>query len=106
MTEWIPEKITKKIVISNDDNYDLPDNLIQFIEYFQEKLSIIPEEYREFADIEIDCCEYSGEFKVSYTRDETDEEQSKRLASINDRLVERRDSLKAQLEKVNKQLGE
>lgn len=57
---------------------EAPESLPDFIEWMQDKLAEIPEEYRQSAKIEVkdynewDCAEYV----IRYTRPETDEAQS------------------------------
>lgn len=67
----------KKIEIYSDTFYGMPEKMIEFVEYFQDKLESIPEEYRESACVDIEAGdEYSsGSLKIYYMRPETIEEE-------------------------------
>lgn len=79
-------KQMKTVTVFEQEQYDgewMPENLIQAIEWLQELLRSIPEQYRNDAQIEIDLTERYGcdraQIKISYEREETDEEERIRI---------------------------
>ena len=80
----------KKITVSvfNEEiSYDTPDNPKEFMKYFQDKIDLIPEKYKDIAIIELesDYGEYDStrlNFSIYYERDETAEEREYRELKI------------------------
>lgn len=75
----------KTVVFFDENQYDgewPPENAIECVEWFAEKLTSIPAEYRNTAMIEIGSnssydSDY-GHIMISFTRPETDEEMAER----------------------------
>lgn len=65
-------------------NYEIPTNPKEFMEFWQDKISLIPDGFMDIAEIEVEagfCYDHCAELNVtiSYDRDETDEEETARL---------------------------
>ena len=67
------------------DRGDIPTKPDEFIKYWQDKIDLVPEEYRDSTRIEIEADSYydcgSLYASVSYTRPETDSEYGIRMRS-------------------------
>lgn len=80
----------KKITITVFDeeiSYNIPSNPKEFMKYFQDKIDLIPEEYKDIAIVELnsDYGEYNSTkmiFSIDYERYETDEEREYRELKI------------------------
>ena len=76
-------------VFCNDVNYEVPEEPDKFFSYFQDKLDLIPNEFKKTAKIEIEAeSDYdSGRLylTVSYTRPETNEEMAIKKKKEKDR---------------------
>lgn len=64
------------VSIFDDNNCDLPVNAEEFINFFQSRLSTIPEEHRDSAKISLNASDWDLEVEISYTREQTEEEIS------------------------------
>lgn len=79
----------KKIIVTVFDNHQYegdwpPENAVEAISWFQEKINSIPVEFRDTAKIEIEGiesydCSYVN-IEITYTREETDAELATRKA--------------------------
>lgn len=83
--------MNKTVYVYDEEDVCLPDNAIKFMEFFQEKLSLIPDEYIDIARIDlngytIDCS--SMDVEVYYYRPETDSESEERIAKKNNEELE------------------
>jgi hypothetical protein len=108
------EKIKKKVthLIASSDGGDWPPaNAALFLKWLSDRLSDIPDEYRDSARIEIDtfiCGDdeptgSAAEIILSYLRDESDDEIGRRKSV--ERMVEERDRYSAEhLECVERQV--
>ncbi len=88
----------------------LPENLIEVIQYYQEILDSVPEEYQHLVKIELTSSydRFEGEYvemDINYSRPETEEEQAQRAAR-DKRIDDEEKSRKLeQFEKLKKELG-
>ena len=80
----------KEIVYDNSDINDvlhLPTNLKECIEWLQERIESIPEQFRDSAEIEMDVYEEYGcpyqTYIIQYERPETKEERTRRRSIEN-----------------------
>ena len=74
--------MNKTIKVFEDDCAYFPTKATEFLAFWQEKLMLIPVEYRDSAEIEIETYQsYESEYiqaTVSYTRPENKEEKQER----------------------------
>lgn len=74
-----------EVVVFEDDSceYNIPGNPQEFLAWWMEKFSLIPNEYQNTAHVSFETCQdYDTtrlEVQVWYTRLETDEEESARI---------------------------
>lgn len=100
----------KVVVFEHDDiGDDIPTSPREFIEFWENKINMIPAEYFEESAIElkgetISGNDYLGVF-ISYNRDETDEEEIKRLDDIATRCIFVESQERKQLAILRKKYG-
>ena len=72
-------KKNKTIKVYEESWPTIPEKPSEFIAFWESKIDLIPEEHKESASIEIESSPYYDssvlEVTISYTREETDEEQ-------------------------------
>jgi len=104
-----------EVIVFEDSSvqYDWPDTLVGFIEFWQENLELIPKEFSEEATIALEITEgYNGEsdlnVKIAYFRPETEGEGQAREATklARDEKEKARDleifkALKAKIFRIN-----
>lgn len=105
-------KKTIVVTVFEQEQYDgewPPENAISAIAWLQEKIDSIPAVFRANAKIEIDgvTCYDSGYAKItiSYTRPETDEEESERQNAENLRAAQQRQRDLKQLAELQAKYG-
>jgi len=92
----------KEIIVFEAEEFDEKEwpetNAIKFIEWFSEKVNIIPSEYRNTAEIEMDsACSYESSsyvtLKIWYVRPETPAEERHRIMTRenDNEIIERRE---------------
>lgn len=80
---------TKKVTVTvynGEINYTIPTNPIEFMKYWQELLNRVPSEYKESTTIELEPSDdgygcNTLDLTINYTRPETSEEATARLAN-------------------------
>ena len=94
----------KRIEIYSSDDPCLPEQADKFIEFWQEKIDSVPEEFRATTQIEVEASEQWGSpclnVTVSYTREETGEEATKRNNMEKANLERRDQGDRAEYEKL------
>jgi len=93
-----------------DKNYDLPTKPDELIAFFQEKIALVPEEYKDTAEIEIEAESIFDNYtalniKITYRRPESDEEEKKRLEREKAQKEWRENQELCQLEKLKEKYG-
>jgi len=99
------DRYKKESVFYCDSEYGLPNDVQEFMQYWQSKIDLIPEEFKESARI---CCEATDdgygcnqfEIDVYYMRPETKEEEDKRVSGNIENTKRIRDRELAQFEKL------
>ena len=103
-----------KITVFNAEEYDSQkdwptSNAVEFVKWFQGKLDLIPEEYRNVASIDLEShASYDSseiEIDIYYNRPETAEETSAREHKIQVQKEHERVNEIALLEKLKKKYG-
>lgn len=103
-----------KITVFNVKEYDSqkdwpPSNAVEFIKWFQGKLDLIPEEYRNVASIDLEThTSYDSseiEIDIYYDRPETAQEAAARKHKIQLQKEHERINELALLEKLKKKYG-
>ncbi len=84
-------KTTKAVEVFDGEVYAvIPTNCNDFMRFWQEKIDLIPDEFRNDAEINLEPEKYYNgpgiNLSVSYRRLETDEEEAKRNAIENQQL--------------------
>ena len=96
-------------VFKEDCNYDLPTKPDEFIAFFEEKIALVPNEYRDSARVEVEADIYYDSTKlnvmVSYKRLETDEEENARLKREKEQKAWKENQELCQLEKLKEKYG-
>lgn len=100
-----------RIVVFEDESCEdsLPENPQEFLAWWAEKFSLVPEEYKDTARVNCSAESYRGdsliEVTISYVRTETDEEEAARLKREDDkrRFIENKEL--CQLEKLKAKYG-
>lgn len=102
---------TVEVTVFNDDDIscELPEKPDEFMAWWQDKLDMVPVEYKASAKIEVECYEGYGsgqlEVTVSYTRPENDEEVAKReLRERKNQELQERQEL-CEFERLKEKLG-
>ena len=89
--------------------WDIPSNLKDFMDYWQDLFNEVPEQYREFAKIELDTKDSYGsatiECTIYYEREETDEEEMKREFRIKHDEARRNEWKMQEYFRLQKELG-
>lgn len=89
--------------------WDIPSNLKDFMDYWQDLFNEVPEQYREFAKIELDTKDSYGsvtiECTIYYEREETDEEEMKRELRIKHDEARRNEWKMQEYFRLQKELG-
>jgi len=103
-------KMMKVIEVFNEEYPDIPEKADKFMEFWQEKINLIPEEHRGTAVIEIEAGESWGSpylnTTVRYKRPETDEEKDAREGRIAAQSNAQRDREIEQLRKLKEKYGD
>lgn len=107
------EKIVYLVSISGWDEKWPSTKPDEFIKWFQDKIALVPEEYRDTIEILLDSSRSGGgdddtdpEIVISYKRPETDEEMEKRIES-DERYNNRRRKLEIeQYKKLKEKYGD
>ena len=101
---------TAEVLVFFDDCACLPENAKEFMKFFNDKLSEVPDEYIDSAKISVECFEYYGqanlEVNVTYERPLTNEEREKQEADRELKKLLETTRKKAQLENLKRELGE
>ncbi len=101
---------TKTIIVFDASiGYDMPSNPKEFFAYWQEKLDLVPEEYRDSASFDFDLSTYYDSpylnLKVTYQKKETLEEKRVRLDKEAKAKEYQRDLKIIQLNRLKQELG-
>lgn len=88
-----------------------PDNLTEYIAWLEAKLAEIPEQYRASANVEIEACpSYEGsvvlEYRITYTRPETDQERECREGAEVLQNAQREAQERAELKRLRAKYGQ
>ena len=99
------KKYVKEIVYYTDSEYGMPEKVEEFMEYWQTKINLVPEEFRDSTRICIDADDDGYgcnqlEVQVYYMRPETEEEETKRITEKLESTTRIRDRDLAQYEKL------
>ena len=102
------EKV-KVSTICDKEMWDIPSNLKDFMEYWQDLFNEVPEQYRDSAKVEMEAKESYGsaaiECTIYYEREETDEEEMKRELLIKHDEARRNERKMQEYLRLQKELG-
>lgn len=74
---------TKIKAFNGDITYAVPSSPVEFMEFWEQKIAIVPDAYLSTTRIELEVCEMYGdgqlELVISYTRPENEMEQQARV---------------------------
>ena len=89
---------------------DWPSNPTQFVEFLQQKINKIPEEWRSVAHLNIDGahsyeCSCVVEMEIWYSRPETDQERANRERLEMEKALETERTERRQLERLRAKYG-
>lgn len=100
----------KVIEVFDDECPDIPEKADKFMEFWQEKINLIPEEHRGTAEIELEADESYGSpylnVTVRYKRPETDEETVAREGRVLAQNDARRNREIAQMKRLKEKYGD
>jgi hypothetical protein len=83
----------KKVDVSFDTIFEFPSNPVKFLQFWIEKIEVVPEEYRRDAKVEAELEDGYLNFSLSYFRPETADEKRIRLerAEVDKKRITDRD---------------
>jgi hypothetical protein len=93
------------IDLSREMDIEFPTKPALFMQFWKEKLDLVPEEYRGTTDIYLLADEFSLIFTVSYTRPETADEKRVRLKCVISREKSSTDRDLAEYNRLKEKLG-
>ena len=101
------------VTVFDKEQYDgewPPENAAECLAWFAEKIDGIPEEFRDTAKVEISSASgYEGSsyghIEISYTRQETDEEEQKRETLLEHKAAAQQGRELAEFKKLQKKFG-
>ena len=104
------KQIVAVCVYSDDDKCNLPTNVRGFMAFWNEKLDLVPEEYKESATIDIDAkpfCDFANlSVEICYYRSETDEEEQQREQREREQAERRRQKELKELDRLRQKYEE
>jgi hypothetical protein len=83
---------------------ELPSNPAEFLQFWREKIELIPQEYRQNAKVNSEFGEGYLDFSITYTRPETKDEEAFRLECSESQLRYEREDL-ATYNRLKEKLG-
>lgn len=97
-----------EVIVLDEFWHKIPDKVVKFMEYINEKTETVPEEYKDSCNIEAyDYFEYGESYsklKIYYYRKETKEEANLRLEKESKSRKEYLKRLKDTIEKLEKEI--
>lgn len=97
------------VMVFKDDDIEVPESPEAFMEFWQEKIDLIPKEFLSTAKVDLDCQERWGsaylELEISYRREETPQELAIRKGQESKRVSELEIRERTQLAKLQEKYG-